>query len=418
GPLSDRFGRKPVLLAGLFITAAASMAAIFSTSIGMLILFRTLQGLGGGAMLPVGMAIIYELFPPDRRGAAMGVWGVAAMAAPAIGPGLGGWLVTQLSWRWLFLINVPIGVIGTVLALRLLRNTGFRERRRFDWIGTVLIVAGLVPLLLALSEGSNWGWQTTKTIGFLVVGLVLLVAFGIWVLTKADHPLVDLRMFKIPTFSVTTAIICLLTLSQYGRLVFVPYELESLRHLTPLHTGLLLTPTAIGAAIMMPIGGRLADRIGARLPVTVGLIPVAASTWYLSTLSPHSSENWLMVWLFISGAGFGLAMMPNTVAGLNSLPGNLIATGSAIRQLSRQIAGSVAIAALTAVVSFQLSGHLQFTGEHTVGQAQTAYNDVFVLGFWALVATVVLALFLPGKAHSLAMQRDRAAEHFDGFQAD
>ena len=336
GWLADRIGRKPVFIASMVLFASGSLACAVAPNLGMLILFRTLQGLGGGAMLPVGMAIIYELFPPDRRGAAMGVWGVAAMAAPAIGPGLGGWLVTQLSWRWLFLINVPIGVIGTVLALRLLRNTGFRERRRFDWIGTALIVAGLVPLLLALSEGSNWGWQTTKTIGFLVVGLVLLVAFGIWVLTKADHPLVDLRMFKIPTFSVTTAIICLLTLSQYGRLVFVPYELESLRHLTPLHTGLLLTPTAIGAAIMMPIGGRLADRIGARLPVTVGLIPVAASTWYLSTLSPNSSENWLMVWLFISGAGFGLAMMPNTVAGLNSLPGNLIATGSAISTLAQK----------------------------------------------------------------------------------
>jgi MFS family permease len=193
-------------------------------------------------------------------------------------------------------------------------------------------------------------------------------------------------------------------------LVFIPLELESLRHLTPLHPGLNLTPTAVGAAITMPIGGKLADRIGARIPVTLGLVPVAAATWYLGTLSPTSSEHWRLCGLFVSGVGFGLALVPNTVAGLNSLPSKLIATGSATRQLCRQIFGSVAVAALTAIVASQLGGHITDNGTHTLGEAQAAYNDVFVWGFWALVATIVVALFLPGKERALALQRARAAE--------
>jgi DHA2 family multidrug resistance protein len=418
GWLADRVGRKPVFAMAMAMFSLASLASALSPSLGVLIGARVVQGLGGGAMVPVGMAIIYELFPPERRGMAMGVWGVAAMGGPAIGPTLGGWLVTQFSWRWLFLVNVPIGAIGVLLALRILRNSGFQERRPFDVTGTVLIVGGLVPLLLALSEGSSWGWHTPQTLGLLLGGIVLIAAFVWWALTQTDHPLVDLRMFRISIFSLTIAVICLLTLSQYGRLVFIPLELESLRHLTPLHTGLLLTPTALGAGITMPIGGRLADRVGAKWPVTIGLIPVTVATWYLSTLTPNSSEIWLMVWLFVSGVGFGIAMMPNTVAGLNSLPGPLLATGSAIRQLSRQVAGSVAVAALTAVVTFQLSGHLAYTGQHTAAQAQDAYNDVFRFGFWALLATLVIALFLPGKAKSLELQRARTAEQVAMAEAE
>lgn len=410
GWLADRIGRKPVFIWSMVLFSAGSLACALSPNLGFIVFFRVIQGLGGGAMIPVGMAIIYEVFPPERRGTAMGVWGIAAMAAPAIGPGLGGFLVTQFDWRWLFLVNVPIGVVGTVAGIRILRNNGFRENRPLDWTGTVIATVGITALLLALSEGASWGWRSPRTEGVLALGIVLLAAFMWWSTTRTDHPLIDLSMFRISIYSVTIAVICLLTLSQYGRLVFIPLELESLRHLTPLHTGLILTPTAVGAAITMPIGGKLADRIGARVPVTIGLVPVAAATWYMSTLSPASSEGWLMFWLFVSGVGFGLAMMPNTVAGLNSLPSKLIATGSATRQLCRQIFGSIAVAGLTAVVASQLGGHITYDGTHSLARAQAAYNDVFVWGFWALVATIVVALFLPGKERALELQRARTVD--------
>jgi EmrB/QacA subfamily drug resistance transporter len=410
GWLADRIGRKPVFITSMGLFAAGSLCSALAPSLPLLVVFRIVQGLGGGAMVPVGMAMIYELFPPDRRGFAMGIWGVAVMGAPAIGPVLGGWFVTEFSWRLMFMINVPIGIVGVIAALRLLKNTGFREARPLDWQGTALLGAGVACVLLALSQGAAWGWQSERTLALGGVGVALLIAFGGWALRGTQAPVMDLRMFRIPTFSMTVTIICLLTLAQYGRLIFIPLELESLRHLSALHTGALLIPGAIGAAITMPISGRLADKIGAKIPVTIGLIPVAAATYYYSTLDPHSSELTLMIWLFVAGMGTGLAMMPNTVVGLNSLPAPLIATGSALRQLSRQMAGAVAVAVLTAIVASQLGGHIVFDGSHSVEHAQHAYNTAFRFGFYALIATILLALLLPGRSKSRELQRARQAE--------
>ncbi len=410
GWMADRMGRKPVFIWSMVLFSAGSLACALSPNLGFIIFFRVVQGIGGGAMMPVGMAIIYELFPPERRGTAMGIWGVAAMAGPAIGPVLGGWLVTQFDWRWLFLVNVPIGVIGTLLAVKVLRNNGFREVRPLDWTGTAIVTVGLVALLLALSEGATWGWSSTLTLGCVVAGVALLALFAWWSLKRTDHPLIDLRMFKISIYSLTITVVCLMTLSQFGRIVFIPLELEGVRGLTPLRTGLILAPTALGASLTMPIGGRLADRIGARLPVTVGLIPTTAATWYFAHLTPTSSETTLMIWMFISGVGFGIAMMPNTVTGMNALPSRLIATGSATRQLCRQVSGSIAVAGLTAVVASRLGGHVAYTGVQSLATAQSAYNDVFVWGFWFLVATIGVAVFLPGKKVALELHEARRTE--------
>jgi multidrug resistance protein len=180
GWLADRIGRKPVFLGAMVLFASGSLACAVSPSLGMVIFFRVIQGLGGGAMVPVGMAIIYEVFPSDRRGTAMGVWGIAAMAGPAIGPALGGWLVTAFDWRWLFLINVPIGAIGTVLGIRLLKSFGYREHRPLDWTGAVVATLGVTAVLLALSEGAAWGWGSARTVGLAAAGVVLLAVFSWW----------------------------------------------------------------------------------------------------------------------------------------------------------------------------------------------------------------------------------------------
>lgn len=409
GWLADRIGRKPVFLGAMGAFAAGSLLCAAAPNLGMLITFRALQGLAGGAMLPVGLALIYELFPAHRRGTALGVWGVAAMAAPAIGPTLGGWLATS-NWRLVFLINAPVGAIGVVLGLRLLRNTGYRETRPFDMVGTVLSTLGVVALLLALSEANAWGWASTRIVVLFVIGAAFIGAFIAWALRGTRFPLLDVRVFRIPIFTITIVIICLLTLSQYSRLVFMPLMLESLRHYSPLHAGLVLTPTAVGAGSMMPIGGRLADKIGSRLLVTVGLIVVAFATWMLGHLTPTSSDVHIGLILFVSGLGFGTAMMPNTVAGLNSVPAPLIAQASAGRQLCRQVVGAVAVAGLTAVLEAYLGNHLTYNGSHTVTHVQAGYNAVFLWSFWALIVAVALALFLPGRTRMKELQAERAQE--------
>jgi EmrB/QacA subfamily drug resistance transporter len=410
GWLADRFGRKLIFTVSIGAFAIGSLLAASAPNLTVLVFFRVLQGLGGGAMMPVGMTMIYELFPVERRGFALGIWGVATMAAPAVGPVLGGYLVTVGSWRWLFIINVPIGVIGFVAAIRLLRDTGFRERRPFDATGFALASIGLVMLLLAFSEAADWSWTAPATLGLIACGLALLAAFVRHAL-RSRAPLIAMQMFAIPTFSITMGIVCLLTLVQFGRLVFIPLELETLRHFSALKTGLILTPSALGAAVTTSIGGRLADRIGARLPVTIGLCVVSASALLLARLTPTTSIHYLVIVLAVQGLGNGLSIMPNTVAAMNSLTGNLVAQGSAVRSLMRQVAGSLGVGILASVVVAQ-------TGVgSSLFQQQSAYNTVFYVGFAATLVAIALAFTLPGKAAMRALQEARANDDLRSVEA-
>ena len=241
-----------------------------------------------------------------------------------------------------------------------------------------------------------------------------MALFAWWNLFRAKYPVVNLRMFKISIYSLTIGVTCLITLAQYARVIFIPLELESLRGLTALHTGMLLIPGAIGASMSMPIGGRLADKIGAKIPVIIGLIPIAITNLYLSRLSPHSSEVTLMFFLFISGLGTGLALMPNSVVGLNSLPASMIATGAALRSLSRQIAAAISVGILAAIVSLRMGGSISYNGTEALRRAQSAYNAAFIWGFWALIVTICLAAFLPGRARARELQAERIAEQQSG----
>lgn len=414
GWLADRIGRKPIFVGSMAVFALGSLCTALAPTMPILIICRVLQGIGGAAVFPIGTAITYEVFPVERRGTALGVRGIALMAAPGIGPVLGGWLVTDFSWRWMFLINVPIGIIGTIVAARVLRNTGFHERRPFDWTGTALVGFGVLGLLLALSEGAEWGWMSVRTLGSGIGGAALLVIFAWWVLRKTRTPVVDLRMLKITIYSLGIGVSCMLVLAQYGRLLFIPLELEALRQFTALHTGVLLVPGAVGAAISMPISGRLADRIGAKIPVVAGLIPVAIANWFLGHLTVTSSQYGLMFFMFLAGLGTGLAMTPVVVVALNSLPASLIATGSTLRSLSRQIAAAVAIAVLTAVVASQLKGGITYHGAVSPAHAQAAYNSSIMWGFWAVILTIIIAVFLPGRAKARELQRTRIAEQRSG----
>lgn len=408
--LADRHGRRTVFIGSLGLFAVASLACAMAPGLWALVGFRAVQGAGGGALMVVGMSMIYELFPPDKRGTALGIWGVAAMAAPAMGPVIGGYIATSVSWRWLFLVNVPIGVVGVIAAIRLLRDTGYRDRRPFDGTGLTLLALGALALLLGFSESSSWGWSSPAVIGLLVAGPVLLALFVAHVL-RTDHPVIDVRMFATPTFSLSLGIICLFTMLQYGRLVFIPIELQTLRGFTPLHVGTLLIATAAGAAITMPIGGRMADHIGARTPVLMGSACLAASALILANLTLDTSQPVLVLTLFLGGVGTGLAMMPNTVAGMNSLPGRFVAQAASVRSMAREIAGSMGIAVFAAIVAAQLGGlAVDVTTADGAREAQAAYNSVFLWAFVAVGVATVAALFLPGKQATLDTQAERALE--------
>jgi EmrB/QacA subfamily drug resistance transporter len=414
GWLTDRFGKRKVFCGCMLLFSLGSLLCAIAPNLGVLVAFRVLQGFGGGGLPPVGLAIIYELFPADQRGSALGIWGVAAMAAPAIGPVLGGWLVTAVSWRALFLINVPIGAIGLVLGVRLLRDVVPLRHRRLDWKGLLMATGGLGALLLGLSEAPRWGWSSPTTIACLLVGAVLTTG---WVIRglREPTPLVDMWMFRERGFSLCMVVLVLLTMAQYGRLVFIPLELESLRHLSALRVGVLLVPTALGAAATMPIGGRLADRIGPRLPTVLGVACIGLSTLLLSRLTLHTSEVAVALYLAIGGVGLGLSLMPTTVAALLALPNRMAAEASSLRTLSRQVAGSLGLAVLSTVIATRLAGiRRPPTAAADIATAQSAYNVVFAIAAASCVLALIAALGLPGGAETRRLQALRGAEPRDG----
>lgn len=388
GWLADRFGRKTVYMVSLGCFTLASLACAVAPSLGALIGFRVLQGLGGGAMIPVGMAIIFEIFPPERRGQAMGVWGVAAMAGPAVGPTLGGYLVTSVSWHWLFLVNLPVGLLGLLMSARLLRDSGHRDDRALDALGLALGASGLALTLLGVSQSAHWGWGARWTWVCLVSGLVLLAGFVVQEL-RCPNPAVEVRMFGVLVFAIAMVVSLLTAGAQYTRLVFIPLELEDLRGYTALRVGLLLIPAALATAIGMPIGGRIVDRVGARRPIVVGCSIMAVAAFGLGNLRLGSPVWLIVVFLGVQGFGMGLLSAPATVVALNALPARFVAQASAMRSLSSQVAGASFIAIVSTVVAFRMGD-----GPSPMRQ-QHSYNSAFLVASAGLAFGALLATRLP-----------------------
>lgn len=388
GWLADRFGRKELFVASVVAFTVASVLCAMAPNLTTLILFRALQGLGGGALLPVGMAMALDLFPKARQGRAMSLWGMSSMAAPAIGPTLGGWLVTSVSWHWLFLVNVPIGIVSVVAAVRLLPVTGHRDRRRFDAPGLLYGSVGLSITVLGLSQGGTWGWRAWSTLGCLVVGVALLVQFVVHELHR-DAPLIELRMFSLPSFRLSIGIIMFVMSAQYARMIFIPLELQSLRDFTALRVGMLFFVPAVFSAVGMSIGGRLVDSIGPRRPILIGcagMVLAMLAMWQLTLTTPV----WVIVAMMsLQGISWGITMAPSMIAGVGQLPAHLLSQGTAVRSLSSQISGALAVAVLTAVVTTRMGA------SPTPVVAQRAYNTAFLAGALGVAVAMVLAWRLP-----------------------
>jgi EmrB/QacA subfamily drug resistance transporter len=411
GWLADRFGRKRIFLASLGVFTIGSLLSGVAADLPQLVVARIIQGLGGGAIFPVGMAMIYEQVPPRRRGLAMGVWSLALAVAPSLGPTLGGIIVTTLGWRWLFFVNVPIGLVGILVGARVLRFAGFREKRRFDILGFGLVTAGLASVLYAVSDASTAGWTSLQTMVLGGAGFLLIGAFVVHELREPE-PLIDLRMFAIPAYSAAMVLVGGMITVTLARLVFLPLELVTVRGLPELEVGLILTPAAVTGAVAAPLGGILADRIGPRLPVLLGLATMGIGSVFLANLSIDTPTWLIALFVGIQGLGNGFALTPNQVAGMNALPQRLLARGTAIRSTTRQIAASFSIALLTAFLAAQI-GVLGAPDSAAEAMADLAgFNSVFAVCAIVGAACLVLALrFVPGGDEMRRNTKERSAEH-------
>ena len=310
------------------------------------------------------------------------------MVAPAAGPTLGGWLVTSVSWHWLFLVNLPIGAAVVVAGVQLLPNIGHRERRPFDLGGLVLGSAGLTIAILGLAQGNDWGWRSPATVLCLTVGAASLLGFVRHEL-GTDHPLIDVRMFSNRPFRLAMTVLLFVVGAAFARLVFVPLQLQSLQGYTALRVGTIFIAPAVCTAVGMSIGGRAVDRVGPRRPIMIGCAVMATSLLMCSRLTLGTSIWVLVALLSAQGVGMGLTMAPGMVAGISEMPDRLIAQASAVRSLTTQVAGALAVAVLGTVVGAAMGD------DPTPTQAQHAFNAAFLVAGCGVLVALVVASRLP-----------------------
>lgn len=375
GWLGDRIGFKRLYMIAMAGFTFGSLLCSMSWSLESLIVARVIQALGGGMIMPTAMAMIFRMVPRDRIGGAMGIFGVALLVAPAIGPTLGGYLVEYVDWRWIFTINLPIGVIGILLSVAFLPDFKVSHPGKFDVGGAVTSAIGLFTLLLALSKGADWGWGSERIILLLYISAASLGLFIYLELTTTD-PLIELRVFKYRTFTFANLTVMITTIGLFAGLFYLPLFLQRIRGLGAMQTGLLLMPGALISGVMMPITGRLYDKTGPRVLVVGGLTLLAFATFLFRNLNLSTSYGTIILWIVMRGAVMAFANMPAQTAALAVIPQELVGRASAMTNIIRSVSSSFGIAALTSVLTKRMAFHAQNMANH-VNAGRIATTEYF-----------------------------------------
>jgi len=352
--LMGTLGNKRVFIFALAAFTLGSLLCGLAWSDSAMICFRVLQAIGGGMILPVGMTMVIETFPPAERGTALGFWGISAVAAPAIGPTLGGYIIQYLDWRLIFYLNVPLGILGIITAWIILANTPLKPFPRFDYIGFFTSAAGLVSILYVLGESSSIDWSNIKYPLLLALGCFSLIMF---IINELYHPepLLDLRVLKNFDFSISQLIQSILAFSLIGGVYLVPVYLQNLRGYSAMETGIIMLPSAIAMGLSMPISGKLFDKLGAKPVVIPGLIALLASSYVLAFINLDTSKTEIIAVLTIRGIAMGVVFMPITTIGMNAIPTALASKASTINNIIKQISGSLGVTLLTTLLQGRLT---------------------------------------------------------------
>ena len=367
GYLSDTFGTKRLYLITMALFTGGSLLCGLAWNNTSLVIFRIIQGLGGGMMSPLGMTMLFQVVPPQRRNTVMGFFGLPLMLAPVLGPTLGGYLVEYIDWRAIFTLNVPIGLMGIFLGFTLLRESAHIPGLKFDLRGFILSAIGFSAILLGFSDAATDGWTSPHVLIRFGVGIIAL-GLWVWVELTDKHPLLDLRLFKIPTFSLAAAISFVLTVGMFGGMLVLPLFLQNLRGLGAAESGLILMVQVLPMTIAMPVVGQVVDRVGARPVILTGLPLLALTTWQMGALDLTTSDNTIRLWLAARGCAMGMVMMPSMTAGLNAVPLPQMSRASSMTNVMRQVFGAFGTAIVVTILQ-------QRQTYHTAMLAQTVTPD-------------------------------------------
>ncbi len=412
GWAGDKIGFKRLYMLALAVFTFGSLLCTLSWDVHSLIAARTIQAFGGGVIMPTTMAMLYHVVPRERIGSAMGVFGIALLVAPAIGPTLGGYLVEYVDWRWIFTINLPIGAVGILLSTLFLPNFPAAEAGTIDLGGALTAGTGLFTLLLALSKGGDWGWTAEPTVLLFYISTVSLGLFVYLELT-CPNPLLDLRVFRYPTFTLANVMVAVTTIGLFAGIFYIPLFLQTIRGLGAMETGLLMMPGALASGLLMPVTGRLYDRIGPKFLAVAGLLMLAWSTYLFHYLDVVTPDRVIITWLVLRGLAMSFALMPAQTAALAGLPPEMVGRASAMTNVINRVASSFGIAVLTSVLNHRIAFHTtQMAGQLTaanpavtsfflqaesfLGSGETAAAQAKSIGTAYLQGMVARAAFVRG----------------------
>lgn len=356
--LGDRFGKKRFFVFSLVAFVAASMLCGLAHSLPMLIAARLLQGLFGGGLLAKAQSFLWETFPPEERGAAQALFGIVAIAGPAIGPTLGGYIVTNLDWRWIFYVNFPIGLLAISMAVTFLPEDGAAKATGgVDWLSLALMAIGLGALQTFLEEGYSESWFDSP---FIVLCAALTVTCLMWFVDRqltSDNPVVDLRVLRHRSLWAGCIASSVLGMGLYGAMFAVPIFAQNVMHYTSQQTGMLMLPGALASACAMPVMARLLKTFEPRILVAGGSVLVICSLWMLSRMNPQTGEDSLFWPLLVRGFGTVMMFLPMSMATFGAVPVKDVSKATGLYNLTRQMGGSIGIAVLTTVLSSRTAFH-------------------------------------------------------------
>src|SRR5580698_1151111 len=375
GWLSNYFGRKRLLLFSVVGVSFDTLMCGVAPTLMSLIMFRLLQGICGGALAPLSQAVLLEAFPPESRGKAMGFWGLGIVVAPVLGPVFGGWLTDSYSWRWVFYINLPVGIISVLMVQAFVFDPSYikRSKAAVDWWGIGMLAVWIGALQIAFDKGQELDWFSSPFINtLLAIAVFFIIAFLVRELT-AEHPVVNLRVFKLRSYSTGVFLMTVLGFVLYGSIVLLPIWLQTLLGYPAVLAGITMAPRGMGSMIGMPVVGAFTSKLDPRKVLAGGLLLGAYSTFALSRLSLDAGY-WDLFWpQFIQGFGLGMVFVPLTTIAMNPVPREGMGNATSLYNLMRNLGGSIGIAVVTLMNTRFQQKYTAILGEHVAsGNAQTS----------------------------------------------
>jgi EmrB/QacA subfamily drug resistance transporter len=387
GRLGDLYGPKRLFIIGLIIFTLASAACGLAQTPGQLITFRVIQGIGAALLTPQTLSTITMIFPPEKRGAAFGIWGSVAGLATIAGPTLGGWLVTNWDWRWIFFVNVPVGIATLTLAAVALPDIQLHRRHQLDWVGTALATLGLFLVCFGLIEGEHYDWGTVTgpiTIPLIIGSGVLVLAVMLWqqYLQRNGEPLIPFTIFADRNYSLMNAVVAAIAFGLFGLFLPLTIFLQSVLGLSALQAGLTFAPMSLVSVFVAPFAGRFADKVGGKWILFAGLLLWTIGMWTLVEFTTVDSTRWsLLPSLLIAGFGLGMTFAPlQTIAMLNIQP-QVAGAASGFINTTRQLGAVIGSAAVGALLQAQLATQLPESAKENAAALPAQFRDQFVEGF-------------------------------------